>query len=164
MSVEINVLDTDPDTAALIANHIVELLDEVKNRIQRERAKVGLEIIAEEYKTLKTEVQRLEDSLTTLRYKGVHDYETQAAVLSEQLATAIIEKGSDSPEAHNIQNRLDTLAKYGGVYVSLRDEVDYLKEELVKIKTKFDQAQVDVSKTLPASFRVNNAYPAEKKS
>lgn len=164
MSVEINVMDTDPEMAADIANEIVVLLDEVKNRIQKERAKKGLRIIAGEYQALKEEVKSLEDSLTTLRFKGVHDYETQSAVLSEQLATALIEKGPDNDAVEAIESKLDTLAKYGGVYVSLRDESQYLKEELVKLKTKYDQAKVDVSETLPASFKVNNAFPAEKKS
>ena len=163
MSVEISVLDTDPDTAALIANDIVLIVDDVKNRIQKERAQKGLNIIQNEYFNLKNELKRLEDSLTTLRYKGVHDYETQSAVFNEQLATALIES-PNGKAVHQIQEKLDTLAKYGGTYVSLRDELQYLKEEQVKLKTKYDQAKVDVSETLPASFTVDNAYAAEKKS
>jgi len=164
MSVEINVLDTDPDTAAMIANDISTLLDEVKNRIQTDRAKKGLKIIEREYLALKDEVKAYEEALTNLRYKGVHDYETQSSVLNEQLATAIIEKGANSSAVKAIENKLDTLAKYGGVYVSYRDELQFLKEEQVKLKTKFDQAKVDVEETLPASFKVNEAFPAEKKS
>lgn len=162
MSVEINVLDTDPDTAAMIANEIVVLLDQVKNRIQKDRALKGLSIIEREYKTLKNEVKALEDSLTYLRFKGVHDYETQSSALNEMLATALIENNSGA--VREIEDKLDTLAKYGGVYVSLRDELQYLKEEVVKLKTTYDQAKVDVNETLPATFKVNLAYPAEKKS
>lgn len=163
MSVEINVLDSDPDTAAMIANAIVILLDEVKNRIQRERAEKGLTIIEKEYKTLRSVVESIEDSLTTLRLKGVHDYESQSSVLNEQLALAIIEKGPESRHVNAIEAKLDTLAKYGGTYVSLRDELQFLKEDLIKLKTKYDQVRVDVLETLPASFRVNAAFPAEKK-
>lgn len=162
MSVEISVLDTDPDTAALIANDIVVLLDMVKNRIQRERANQGLRIIEGEYLGLKRELEVLEDSLTILRYKGVHDYEGQSSVFNEQLATAIIEN-APAKSIRALEQKLDTLAKYGGTYVSIRDELVYLKEEVVKLKTAYDQAKVDVSQSLPATFRVNNAYPAEKK-
>lgn len=163
MSVEISVLDANADTAALIANDIVVQLDKVKNRIQQERAQQGLAIIEREYKSLKGNLRSLEDSLTDLRYKGVHDYETQSAVLSEQLATAQIELGVNKPAVKAIQAKLDTLAKYGGTYVSLRDQLTYLKEEVVKLKTAYDQAKVDVEESLPATFKVNNAYPAEKK-
>ncbi len=164
MSIEINVLDTDSKMAAMIANDINSLLDKVKNRILTDRAKKGLKIIKREYLALKDEIKSYEDSLVTLRYKGVHDYETQSAALSEQLATAIIEKGTNSQAVEAIEKKLDILAKYGGIYVSLRDELQHLREEQVKLKTKFDQATVDVEETLPASFKVNEAFPAEKKS
>jgi uncharacterized protein involved in exopolysaccharide biosynthesis len=163
MSVEINVLDTKRDTGAMMANDIVGLLDEVKERIQNERALQGLKIIEGEYLGLRKEVQTLEDSLTQLRYKGVHDYETQSAVFSEQLATAIIETKPNSAAVRAIEQKLDTLAKYGGTYVSLRDDLNYMKEEVVKLKTAYDQAKVDVEQSLPTIFTVNNAYPAEKK-
>ncbi len=163
MSVEINVLDTEPDTAALIANDISFLLDDVKNRIQKDRAEKGLRIIETEYLALKEEIKAYDNRLTELRYRGVHDYETQSAVLNEQLATAFIEDKSGRA-VDLIEDRLDTLAKYGGSYVTLRDELKYLNEEQVKLKTKYDQAKVDVSETLPASFKVNTAFPAEKKS
>tara|TARA_R110002096_G_scaffold192564_3_gene374237 strand:- start:7876 stop:8916 length:1041 start_codon:yes stop_codon:yes gene_type:complete len=164
MSVEINVLDTDPDTAARIANEINLLVDSTKNRIQKERAKMGLDIVAREYNSIKAHIKSMEEELTQLRYKGVHDYESQSSVLSEQLATALIEKHPDHPSVKAIERKLDTLAKYGGTYVSLRDELGFLKEEQIKLKSKYDQAKVDVEASLPATFTVNDAYPAEKKS
>ena len=164
MSVEIKVLDESPDTAAMIANRISDLLDEVKNRIQRERAEKGLKIVEQEYTNLRAEIKEKENELTQLRFIGVHDYESQVAALTEQLGIAINKAGENSRQAREIQSRLDTVAKYGGTYVSLRDELKSLKEELVKLKTKYDQAKVDVNETLPSIFKVNTAYPAERKT
>ncbi|MCC5918879.1 MAG: hypothetical protein JJU02_16290 [Cryomorphaceae bacterium] len=164
ISVEIKVLDTSPDTAAAIANDIAALLDEVKTRIQRERAEKALKIVEDEYIALKTELKQMEDELTNLRYRGVHDYETQAAALTEQLGQAIITTGAKSDRTLAIQNQLDTLAKYGGLYVSLRDEAKLLQEEFVRVKTKFAQAKVDVNTSLPTVFTVNTAFPAERKT
>jgi len=162
MSVEINVLDTDPDTAALIANRIVTLLDKTKTRIQRDRAAQGLSIIKDQYDAMRQEMAAMEDSLSFLRDKGVLDYEEQSAVLTEQLATAQIE---NNPRAvRTIQAQIDTLRKYGGTYVDLREQLKYQREEYIKLKTRFQQAQVDVEQSLPASFKVNTAYAAEKKS
>jgi uncharacterized protein involved in exopolysaccharide biosynthesis len=164
MSVVIEVMDTDPDTAALIANDIGDLLNEVKNRIQKERAEKGLRIVETEYNTLVTEIQRMDDELTLLRIRGVHDYETQSSVYAEQLATAIVERGPSHISVNIIQSKLDTLAKYGSQYIKLRDESKLLKEELVKLKTRLDQAKVDVNETLPVTFTVNRAFAAERKS
>lgn len=163
MSVEIKVLDTDPDTAALIANDIAALLNDVKRRIKKERAQKGLEIVEREYKKIQEDIQGKQNRLTELRYKGVHDYESQAAVISEQLSIALVANPNGSG-AKQLQAKLDTLAKYGGQYVSLRDELHLLKEEEVRIKIKYNQALVDVNEDMPATFEVNKAFAAERKT
>lgn len=163
MSVEINVLDTDPQVAADIANYISKLVDKVKRRVARGRAEMGLEIVKNEYRSLQNEIQGMEDKITELRYKGVHDYESQSAVFNEQYAIALAEGASQS-RIKQLERRLDTLAKYGGRYVAIRDELQLLKEEEVKLKTKFDQAKVDVNQNLPATFKVDDARPAERKT
>lgn len=163
MSVEINVLDTDPQMAADIANYIAKLIDKVKRRVARGRAEMGLEIVKNEYKSLQGEIQSMEDKITELRYKGVHDYESQSAVFNEQYAIALA-AGASSSSVKELERRLDTLAKYGGKYVAIRDELQLLKEEEVKLKTKFDQAKVDVNQNLPATFNVDSAKPAERKT
>ncbi len=157
------MLDTDPDTAAMIANEIARLTDKARRRVQHERAYMGLQIVKAEYDRIRQEVREMQDALTDLRYKGVHDYETQSAVLSEQLAVAMIEN-PNGKAVENLQNKLDTLAKYGGTYVALRDEVTLLKEEEVKLKTKYEQTKVDVEQQLPTTFKVDSAFPAERKS
>jgi uncharacterized protein involved in exopolysaccharide biosynthesis len=163
MSVEINVKDTDPQLAADIANYISFLVDKTKRRVSRSRAEMGLEIVKNEYHSLQGEIQKMEDKITELRYKGVHDYESQSAVFNEQYAIALA-AGAPLSRVKALESRLDTLAKYGGKYVAIRDELQLLKEEEVKLKTKFDQAKVDVNQNLPATFKVDSAFPAERKT
>jgi capsular polysaccharide biosynthesis protein len=163
MSVEIQVLDTDPKMAADIANEIVDMLDRVKSRIQRNRAGFGFKIVKGEYDKVRDDVLEMDAELRNLRKKGVHDYEQQSAVISEQLATAILEE-KDKKIVRELQNMLDTLARYGGRYVALRDELYLLKQEEVKIRTKLDQARVDAEQSMPATFRVTKAIPAERKT
>lgn len=163
MSVEINVMDTDPQMAADIANYISFLVDKTKRRVSRSRAEMGLNIVKNEYHNLQGEIRKMEDKITELRYKGVHDYESQSAVFNEQYAIALA-AGASSARVKALERRLDTLAKYGGKYVAIRDELQLLKEEEVKLKTKFDQAKVDVNQNLPATFKVDAAFAAERKT
>jgi uncharacterized protein involved in exopolysaccharide biosynthesis len=163
MSIEISVLDASPDTAALIANEITDLLDQTNRRIKNDIATRGLAIVKREFENTKTEVLALEEQLDFFRQRGLHDYESQTAVLSEQYATAII-KSAGSDAARQIKAQLDTIAKYGGQFVKARDELKLQKEELYKLKIKYDQAKVDVEQDLPSTFRVNNAVPAERKT
>ena len=57
MSVEINVLDESPDTAALMANFIANHLDSVKNRMRYQIAYPAYKIVEEQYLNLQAEIQ-----------------------------------------------------------------------------------------------------------
>ncbi|MCD4696427.1 MAG: hypothetical protein K8S16_09335, partial [Bacteroidales bacterium] len=106
MAVKIIVLDKDPDTAALIANDIAELLDSTKNSMQKERALKAFKIVEAEYLELKNEVQVMEDSLTRLRELGVHDYESQAEMINQQLAIELAKGNKAGINA--LENKLKT--------------------------------------------------------
>ncbi len=88
-SVEVSVMDPDPETAMLIANDISTLLDSVMNRMQKQRAVKALKIVEAEYKELENFMNKLNDSLTVLRRLGVNDYESQAEMYTQELARAL---------------------------------------------------------------------------
>ncbi len=162
MAVEITVMDKDPQMAADIANTISELLDTVKNNMQRVRAVNAFQIVEAEYNELRAEIKELEDSLAVLRRLGVNDYETQAEAFNVQLATALSKNNHAGVKA--IEERMKVLGEYGGSYVSLRDQLEHEKKQLSLIKAKYDEAKVDAHSNLPAKFVVDRAYKAEKKS
>ncbi|MBN2173578.1 MAG: hypothetical protein JW731_05570 [Bacteroidales bacterium] len=162
MAVKISVMDRDPKIAADIANNIAELLDSTKNAMQKERAVKAFKIVEDEYLSMQRDVQAKEDSLTRLRELGVHDYESQAEMINQQLAIELAKGNKTGVKA--LEDKLDVLAKYGGPYVSLRDALEYDKKLLSEIKAKYDEAKIDATEVLPQKFIVNSAYEAERKS
>ncbi|HPT02377.1 MAG TPA: hypothetical protein PLJ84_07235 [Bacteroidales bacterium] len=162
MAVKVSVLDRDPQMAADIANSIASLFDTVKNDMQKERAMQGYRIVEEEYNRLQQEVRKKEDSLTDIRKKGVHDYETQAEMINQQLAVEIARGNKTGVKA--LEKKLDILSQYGGAYVSLRDALELEQEQLNFVKTRYDEAKIDAHKSIPQKFIVQNAYKAEKKA
>ncbi len=162
MSVVIRVLDKDPQMAADIANYITAHYDTVSGRIKKERAKEALSIVEDQYEHLQTEIQKMEDSLKSLRKLGVHDYEAQSAILNEQLALAKIER--QTAVAKELQEQLDLLAEYGGVYTNLRDQLVYLKAENSTLRKKYVEAKVNLERSLPYKFVVSEAFASEKKA
>ncbi|MBL7883082.1 MAG: hypothetical protein JNL69_03375 [Bacteroidia bacterium] len=162
MSVKIEVLDHNPDTAALIANDIAALHDSTKIFIQKERANQALRIVEQEYFSKLKEIQAMEDSLKTINSFGLYDYESQSEVTSEQYAIAI-SKG-DQRAIKSLEEKLKIIGQYGSAYVSLRDNMYMQRKQLNLLKSKFDEAKVDAQETLPQKFVVSSAYPAEKKS
>ncbi len=162
MAVKITVLDKDPQMAADIANTISELLDSTKNSMQRERAVKGFKIVEKEYLNLQSEIAAMEDSLARIREMGVFDYETQSEMMNQQLAVEIARGNQRGIDALN--KKLDVLAKYGGAYVSIRDQLEHEKKQLSSIKAKYEEAKVDATENLPQKFVVESAFKAEKKS
>lgn len=162
MAVQISVLDKDPEIAAHIANDIAELLDSTKNAMQKERAIRAYKIVEGEYLQQLAFIQAMEDSLTVLRKLGVHDYESQAEMINQQLAIELAKGNQGGVKA--LEDKLEILALYGGPYVSIRDQLEFEKKQLSEIKARYEEAKVDAEEVLPQKFVVDNAYPAEKKS
>jgi capsular polysaccharide biosynthesis protein len=162
MAVKITVLDKDPQMAADMANEIAALLDTVKNDMQKERAIQGFKIVEAEYLSLKAEVKQMEDSLTQLMKLGVHDYETQAEMMNQQLAMEIAKGNTRGIQA--LEAKLKILAEYGSAYMSVRDAVELEKEQLSYIKARYEEAKIDATDNIPQKFVVEYAYKAERKA
>lgn len=162
MSVKIEVLDKSPDTAAMIANDIAALLDTVQNRMMHERALKAFHIVENEYNEKLQKIAAMDDSLRHLNALGVYDYESQSEVVNEQYAIAI-SKG-DQRAIKSLEEKLNTIAKYGSAYVAVRENLLLERKELSQLRVKYNEAKVDAEQNLQRKFVVNNAYPAEKKS
>jgi uncharacterized protein involved in exopolysaccharide biosynthesis len=162
MSVKVEVLDKDPQFAADICNEISNLLDSVKNKMQKQRAFAALKIVERSYLSLKKEIQDINDSLKVLRLMGINDYETQSQVFNEQYAMAIAK--NNTAGARMLEEKLKVLSTYGGAYVSLRELHEEQIKQLALIKAKYEEARVDAEQILTQKFIVNSAVKAEKKA
>lgn len=162
LSVEVNVMDEDPQMAANIANDISNLVDSVKNRMQKERAREGLVIVQAEYDELAQMVQNMEDSLTKIRMLGINDYESQSEVLNKEYAAALATGNQRAINA--LEEKLENLSRYGGAYMSLNEGLLLYREQLSLLKIKLKEATVDATQNISTKFVVNKAFAAERKS
>ena len=162
MSIEIEVLDTDPQIAADIANEIAAYIDSTVHTMQRERAREAFSIVENEYRNSQQEIGRLSDSLRKIRQLGVIDYESQAASLNTAYATALSQGNTKAADA--IQNRMNTLSKYGGNYVELSKKLESEIDRLAELKVKYSAYKVTVEQTVPQIFIVDTATKAERKA
>jgi len=163
MSVEISVLDTDADTAALIANDIAAMIDSVKNRMQKSIAVKAFAIVEKQFDELNERILTIKDSLNVLGSLGIHDYESQSEVLNLEYAKAIAKNDQRAVEA--LGKKLDILSKYGSTQLMLKYNLENIYGQVYpNMKRKYDEARVDATENLPHKFIVNKAYAAEKKS
>jgi uncharacterized protein involved in exopolysaccharide biosynthesis len=192
LSVQINVLDENPQWAADIANDIASLLDSVKNRMQRERLQQAMKIVEQEYQYKLALVTGERDSLKTLRELGLMDYGNQANIYNEEYAKSFSSYNNDIaalPELEkyrgeddtlvvntrarikgaasrmkNLQTKLDLLAKYGGTNISLNEDLGMQVGELNKLKLQYQKLKIDAEHNIPPKFIINRAVKAEMKS
>ena len=192
MSVRIDVLDNDPQMAANIANDIAALLDSMKSKIQHARAFEALKIIGNTYDEKLVSMKAKEDSLKSIRKRGITDNRNQALVWNEQYAKAyaaysneaasldVLQKLKSADDTavintrarmigsqanlKNLQSKLNALAEYGGASISLSEELTLDREAISKLKDQYEKLKVDAVQNLPHKFIVNKAVKAERKS
>jgi uncharacterized protein involved in exopolysaccharide biosynthesis len=161
MSIEINVLDTDPQMAADIANEISVYADSTIHNMQKERARDAFNIVNKEYQSTQNEINKFTDSLQTIRKLGVIDYESQASSLNTAYANALEHGNNQAIES--IKKQLAIVTTYGGTYVELTQKLHTEIERLSLLKAKCASYKVNVEQTVPQLFIVDKAYKEERK-
>lgn len=192
MSVRIDVLDEDPQMAADMANDIAAFSDSVKNKIQHSRAVEALKVMENTYNDMRNQISMKEDSLKMLQRLGIYDYRTQSVVLNEEYSRAqaaftsgtaslpVLEKYKSESDTtiintrarvkgaeaqmKDLENKIATLSKYGGMYTALNEELTLDREQLSKIKERYEKIKADAEQNVTHKFVVNYAEKAEKKS
>ena len=111
--------------------------------MQKEVAVKAFGIVEAEYFKLRDEVKAMEDSLNAIRRLGIHDYESQAEMINQQLAIELAKNNQAGIKA--LYEKLELLSQYGGAYVSLRDNLEHERKQLSQIKAKYEEAKVDAT-------------------
>jgi capsular polysaccharide biosynthesis protein len=161
-SVEVAVLDENPNNARDMANDIALYADSVANRLRSERAMVAFKYAESSLQSLLNEVKTMEDSMKVLQEMGVYSYLDQIAALTEMYGTAIAQGHPD--RALQLKQQMDFLSKYGTTYVNLETNLKEAYEKLNVLRKRFDLMKIDVESNIPVMRVVDYASAADKKS
>jgi len=162
MSLEIAVLDEDPQMAADIANEIASYVDSTISNMQYDRAREGLAIVENEYQRCQDDVRKISDSLQMIRRLGVTDYESQAEALNSAYANALAQGNREAIET--LQKRLNILATYGGTYMELSKKLEAEIERERLLKAKYAAGKINTNLSIPHVFIVDKAKQSERKA
>jgi tyrosine-protein kinase Etk/Wzc len=160
-SIEINVLDYDPETAANMANDIARLVDSTKNRMIRERAMHAFKVVEREFQSLTKETENLRDTLTALSQLGVIPSTEGQAKLYEAYATAISQRNTVNIE--QISKQLDINKNYAPAYRYFDGLLQDKSEQLNDLEKVYKQALTETTISIPHKFSLEKARAAEKK-
>jgi uncharacterized protein involved in exopolysaccharide biosynthesis len=156
-SIQIDVLDKDPELAAKMANDIVDLIDTVKNEMIRERTRPAFEINIRKMKQLekdKDSVIVLIDSLSRL---GVVSTDVRY-----NLFQALVD--SKSPEEkREIKAQIEANMKFGSLFDALEHKRNEMIINIETFKVAYEQAESDANAQFNHKFVVEKAVVADKK-
>jgi len=161
-SVEVAVMDNNPQRAADMANDIGNFADSVSNKMRAERAMLAFGYADNSLKSLQEELRIMEDSMRVLQEMGVYSYLDQIAALTDQFGTALAEGHPD--RAKSIKSEMDFLSKYGTAYTKLKSGLEESYTKLGVLKKRYDLMKIDVESNIPAMRIVDTASAADKKS
>lgn len=147
---EISVFDTNPDTAALIANDIIIFYDELKNELIRNRAEYSLDIYNENIATIKNEIKLVEDSIMKINTSGV--------LSSDQIGSVFLEENKFPRDLKNPQ--LEMITEIKTQYARLASKINSLDQLEKNVIYEGRNINLDISH----SFIVEPAYPSDKKA
>ena len=143
MSVEVEVMDKDPEYAAFIANDISDLVDTVYNSMIKDRAWEALRLVEREFRDAEETLVLLRDSLD---------------LVSSQLSTDIDE--GDDPTDIVIR----ALSENGALYFSMINLVRNQSQIVAGLSLRYKEARLEAEQDLPYKFVVERAFPPEKKA
>jgi tyrosine-protein kinase Etk/Wzc len=156
-SIQIDVLDRDPQLAADMANKIVDLIDTVKNEMVMERTVPAFEINKRKKEQLERDKEAVLDQLDSLAALGVVPLEGRA-----NLFQAYVEAKNPADKA-DFKRRIDINLEFGAVF----DGLEYVRNEkimkLADFALSYEQAESDANTQFNHKFIVERAVVADKK-
>jgi uncharacterized protein involved in exopolysaccharide biosynthesis len=143
MSVEIAVLDHDPEYAANMANDISDLVDTVYNSMKKERALEAFRLVKREYTESAANLAAIRDSLN---------------LLSKQVSADV--KTSGNPN----NNLIKAISENGALYLTMLSLVRSESQLVSELSLRYKEARLEAEQNLSHKFVVEKAYPSEKKA
>lgn len=161
-SIEVSVLDTDPQVAADMANDIAFLADSVANKLRNDRARAALKYAAASFQQVQDEITEMEGKISILHSKGLYEFETQIGGLNEQYATAMAEGNYRNAEL--IKAQMAEISQHATEFSKLTSLIEAAYDREAVLKKRYELMKLDAETQLASAFVVDYAAPADKKA
>ncbi len=164
-TIEIQVLDTDPQRASIMCDSIITFLDEKVRSMHRLKYEEVVQISKKDYINLSHQIDSVEEKLNFLRkeYKIV-DYSTQAEEITKGMVRVLAEQKKNTSGGKELEQWLKNFTEKGGEFVLLDQQQKLLVIQRSELKQILDEAISNATKKIIYGQRVQNPIPADKKA
>lgn len=157
-SINISVLDQEPERAARIANSIVTLIDTVKNNLIKERTIPAYEVNKRKIDKMNKDQEELINKMDSLSKLGVVNAEARANLFSA------MNESKTKEDKLFFKEKIDANLKHGAKYDALASLREYRIEKLTAQEMAYEQAESNAFEDFNHKFVVEWAVPSDKKA
>lgn len=161
-SINIEVLDRDPEWAAKIANTVVEYSDSLMRSIKAQVAVNALKALEKQYLMVEQDLNSLQDSLAAVMTNGVIDPKRQAGQFYKEYLNAL-SKGNKSTLSI-LNKEVAKLGGFGAKHTRYTFEISDLSTQLNELRKSIVVARIEANQEIPTQFIIDKADIPDKKA
>ncbi|MDP2339148.1 MAG: hypothetical protein Q8N05_22365 [Bacteroidota bacterium] len=164
-TIEIQVMDTDPQRACTMCDSIISFLDAKVRSMHRIKYMENVRIAKTDIGIITHQIDSAEERLNILRkdYK-ILDYESQAKEITKGMVKVLSEQKKNTSGGKELEQWMKNLSEKGGEYEYLDKQQKYRIVQLDSISRVYNQSISSANKKIIYGERVQNPIPSDKKS
>lgn len=161
-SVNIEVMDRDPEWAAKIANTVVEYSDSLMRSIKAQIAVKALKALQKQYLMVEQDLNNLQDSLAAAIANGVIDPKRQASQLYKEYHNAL--SIGNKSKLSILEMEIAKFGDYGAKHTRYTFEISDLSTQLNELRKSIVVARIEALQEIPTQFIIDKADIPDKKA
>jgi len=164
-TVEIQVLDVDPQRASSMCDSIIKFLNEKVRLMHKIKQEELAAIAKKDYSIISHKVDSLEVKLNFLRTEfHILDYRLQAEEITKGMVRVLAQQGANTSGGKELAQWLKNLSEKGGEFEILDKQQSQFISQKDSIMKIYDQSISAAQKKIVYGMKVESPVPADKKS
>lgn len=161
-SINIEVMDRDPQWAATIANTMVDFSDSIMRSVKAQVAVQALRALEKQFSLVEKELSSLQDSLAFIMNKGIINPDRQAKVFYSEYLNAMLK--ANKPQLMLLEKEISRFGDFGAKHVRYKAEIKDLAERLNDLRKNIVAARIEANQEIPTQFIIDRADVPDKKA
>lgn len=164
-TVEIQVLDTDPNRACAMCDSIIVYLDNKIGELHRVKYKEVADIVKKDLVMVTNQSDSVNALLNDLRVKyNILDFKVQAEEITKGMVKVLADQKKNTSGGKELAQWMNNLSEKGSEYEMLYKHERSLVSQIDSLKKLQNQAISSMNRKISFGQRIENPVPADKKS
>ena len=164
-TVEIRVMDHDPQLASMMCDSIIHFYNKKVRKMHKAKAYEMVEILGNEIEKKQKELDKVVVQLNDLREQyGVLDFIIQTERVTEGYVKALSNSNTSSKNLAEIRGLYENLAEVGTKADNLKSKHLFILKSIDELTTDYDTYLSEYKKIITYAHIVEYPVPADKKS